>query len=1223
MIRNLVLLIICCCIFTTLQSQTHLSTDYEKSSLDTSPHSCATHLLHQKAMKEDPIYRQKQLKNELLISQELKKQSSEKMLNNPIQIPVVFHIINRGTDTQILSDDSELEAALDKLNKGFKGQLIPTFGIDPNTPEIVDTEIEFCLASFDPDGNPTTGINRVDGSSIPEFVENGLFLINENFAVKDLSRWPTSQYLNIWVVYKVNGTTGGAYANFPNGGDYDGVTMTYSNVDSKILVHEVGHWLNLFHVFRGDNDGTQCPPNSDCSIQGDRVCDTPPFRRVECTSYDCSNTPEVYKASYNFMGYCSALISRFTQGQKERMHAALAGPYRNTLQYSIGCTGVQSNIDNDNDGVSISIDCDDNDPSIPAIVGTPCDDGDSTTDNDVILADGCSCAGTTSDCPVSMVYENDNITIYGLDLVDYAEFKRSSISNNILTCNPPQNLCGPVFILSGVFPNETYIVTYSSENCSESISVFTGTSTPNCNDGIQNQGETGVDCGGPCTPCVTATCNDGIQNQGETGVDCGGPCNPCSIGGCNVNITSSNGGVTITGLTGLENAKLFTASIATVWGCNPWSGTPCSNNETVNGLNVGETYFLSIQSDDCDEWIPIVIQGGGTTATCNDGIQNQGETGIDCGGPCAPCQVTPTCNDGIQNQGETGIDCGGPCVPCQITATCNDGIQNQGETGVDCGGPCSPCQTAGCNVNVNSANGVVSVTGLTNAENAKLFTSDISAVWGCNPWNGSPCSNSEMISGLTIGETYFLSVQSNDCDEWITVVVQGGGTTATCNDGIQNQGETGIDCGGPCAPCQIVATCNDGIQNQGETGIDCGGPCAPCQIVATCNDGIQNQSETGIDCGGPCAPCQTGGCNIGVSSNNGTVTVTGLTNGENAKLFTTDITAVWGCNPWNGSPCSNLETISGLTIGETYFLSVQSDECDEWIPITVQGGSCTDSDDDGICNNVDCEPNNPNLPATPGSQCNDMNSNTTNDVILTDGCTCQGTPIGGGCNTPIPLGFTLLGEFGNSKYFMSNDVSNWDAASLEAASLGGYIVSISSQAENDFIKNNLDGNIVFIGLGDGANSSEGNLAWDSGEPYNFSNLVGGNSAAGDYAHMNFWAGTWTLDNPLTERPYILEVPCLPIPRIASNEIVNSLKINSLFPNPTSDEVFVKINSTIEQTAAITITNLMGQVVEQRTISLESGKQTMQLDLQNYPNGIYQMNIATVEEIVSHKIIKIE
>ncbi len=56
-----------------------------------------------------------------------------------------------------------------------------------------------------------------------------------------------------------------------------------------------------------------------------------------------------------------------------------------------------------------------------------------------------------------------------------------------------------------------------------------------------------------------------------------------------------------------------------------------------------------------------IIVGGGSGPSCSDGIQNQGETGIDCGGPCPAC---PTCNDGIQNQGETGIDCGGPCPAC-------------------------------------------------------------------------------------------------------------------------------------------------------------------------------------------------------------------------------------------------------------------------------------------------------------------------------------------------------------------------------------------------------------------------------------------------------------------------------------------------------------------------------------------------------------------------------
>ena len=71
--------------------------------------------------------------------------------------------------------------------------------------------------------------------------------------------------------------------------------------------------------------------------------------------------------------------------------------------------------------------------------------------------------------------------------------------------------------------------------------------------------------------------------------------------------------------------------------------------------------------------------------SCSDGIQNQGETGIDCGGPCTPC---PSCTDGIQNGDETGVDCGGSCPePCH----CGNGILDGDETDVDCGGSCYPC----------------------------------------------------------------------------------------------------------------------------------------------------------------------------------------------------------------------------------------------------------------------------------------------------------------------------------------------------------------------------------------------------------------------------------------------------------------------------------------------------------------------------------------------------
>jgi len=71
--------------------------------------------------------------------------------------------------------------------------------------------------------------------------------------------------------------------------------------------------------------------------------------------------------------------------------------------------------------------------------------------------------------------------------------------------------------------------------------------------------------------------------------------------------------------------------------------------------------------------------------TCEDGIKNGKEEGVDCGGLCPAC---PTCEDGLLNQGEEKVDCGGPCLPC---TSCDDGIQNQGEDGVDCGGPCTPC----------------------------------------------------------------------------------------------------------------------------------------------------------------------------------------------------------------------------------------------------------------------------------------------------------------------------------------------------------------------------------------------------------------------------------------------------------------------------------------------------------------------------------------------------
>ncbi len=79
--------------------------------------------------------------------------------------------------------------------------------------------------------------------------------------------------------------------------------------------------------------------------------------------------------------------------------------------------------------------------------------------------------------------------------------------------------------------------------------------------------------------------------------------------------------------------------------------------------------------------------------SCEDGIMNQNEEGVDCGGNCAPCNNGFPCDDGILNGTEIGVDCGGECLPCfPAQSLCFDGVQNGGEQGIDCGGPCTlPC----------------------------------------------------------------------------------------------------------------------------------------------------------------------------------------------------------------------------------------------------------------------------------------------------------------------------------------------------------------------------------------------------------------------------------------------------------------------------------------------------------------------------------------------------
>ncbi|HFA50705.1 MAG TPA: hypothetical protein ENJ95_16985, partial [Bacteroidetes bacterium] len=81
-------------------------------------------------------------------------------------IPVVFHVIHLGepigSGTNI--DDAPLLQALQDLNANFRDAA----GLG------TDVEIEFCLAQRKPNGEPSTGINRVNGYGVGNYENIGI-----------------------------------------------------------------------------------------------------------------------------------------------------------------------------------------------------------------------------------------------------------------------------------------------------------------------------------------------------------------------------------------------------------------------------------------------------------------------------------------------------------------------------------------------------------------------------------------------------------------------------------------------------------------------------------------------------------------------------------------------------------------------------------------------------------------------------------------------------------------------------------------------------------------------------------------------------------------------------------------------------------------------------------------------------------------------------------------
>ncbi|MDO8584405.1 MAG: hypothetical protein Q7R83_04475 [bacterium] len=443
-----------------------------------------------------------------------------------------------------------------------------------------------------------------------------------------------------------------------------------------------------------------------------------------------------------------------------------------------------------------------------------------------------------------------------------------------------------------------------------------------CSDGAQNGTETDIDCGGSCakkcagdqgcvhgTDCASgvcanqkctgpaATCTDGKQNGNETDVDCGDGCSPCANG------KFCRGG-----------ADCVSARCA---------NGQCEADPATNQPTCSDTVKNGFETDiDC---------GGGTCGSCVNGktclAARDCQTGNCANGQCQAAAQQGACNDVVKNGNETDIDCGGgtcaACVQgkyclaardcqsgncinnsCQAVNNCADVVKNGNETDIDCGGgACAQCANGKACLaarDCTSGNCVNGVCGLNVNACGNAAKDGNETDVDCGGGTCTACVN---------GKNCFLA---RDCSSGYCLnnvcTVQNNGS---CNDGVKNGAETGVDCGGNvCARCANGLgcsqnsdcannlcsggicqgngnNCNNSLRDGAETDVDCGGgtcvDCANgrmcqnngdclsslcsggiCQAQqgqnATCFDLMQNGNEVGVDCGGACKLCYNQDC---------------------------------------------------------------------------------------------------------------------------------------------------------------------------------------------------------------------------------------------------------------------------------------------------------------------------------------------------------------------------
>lgn len=315
---------------------------------------CFTDELYVKAIRENPLLKIEEDRGNQIAREYASKFSLAKA-GTVIYIPVVFHIIHKNSSENITQ--AQINDCIRVLNEDFRKKAGTNGGTSTDT-KAVDAEIEFRLAQFDPSGNPTDGVNRIYNAS--ETIDG-----TDN--TKTLSYWDSNKYFNIWVVNIINSSSAPSgsiilgYAQFPTSRNSrpttDGIIVRADQVGNiglgqtgqagRTVTHEAGHWCGLYHPFQG---GCVGGTSTNCSSQGDQVCDTPPVAvstsgcptNQNSCSNDVPNLPDNIK---NYMDYADGTcMDMYTAGQSVRMKS-LMNTYRANIYSTANLSAAGINAD--------------------------------------------------------------------------------------------------------------------------------------------------------------------------------------------------------------------------------------------------------------------------------------------------------------------------------------------------------------------------------------------------------------------------------------------------------------------------------------------------------------------------------------------------------------------------------------------------------------------------------------------------------------------------------------------------------------------------------------------------------------------------------------------------------------------------------------------------------------------------------------------------------------